>query len=75
MLPALPAAEIAALAGAGAGDSGTAVTRTVLPEGVAALTAPPPPDPRTTAAAAGILVIIGTSAIGLAGWRRSQAAA
>lgn len=74
-LPALPAAEIASLAGAGDGTGSEPVFRTVLPEGVAAVMTAPPPDARTTTAAAVILVVIAGSGIGLAARRRAEAAA
>jgi hypothetical protein len=74
-LPALAPQEIAALAGAGDGEGREASTRTLLPEGVAAIHAAPPPDARTTAAAAGILAIIGAGAFLLANRQRSEAVA
>jgi hypothetical protein len=73
-LPALNATEIARLAGAGDGASSKPVYRTILPEGLAEVTAPPP-DVRTTTAAAAILVIIAGSGIALAARRRAEAPA
>ena len=74
-LPPLPAARIAALAGAGDGRGSEPAVRTVLPEGVPAVAAAPPPTMRTTAAATAILVIIGAASAGLATWRRTNEAA
>ena len=71
-LPALPAREIASLAGDGEGSE--SAFRTVLPEGVAATVNVPPPNAATTAAAASILVVIAGAAIALAVWRRAAAA-
>ena len=73
-LPALNATEIARLAGAGEGAGSEPVFRTVLPEGLAVVTAPPP-DARTTTAAAAILVVITGSGIALATRRRAEASA
>ena len=74
-LPALPAAEIARLAGAEDGVGSLPAVRTIVPEGVAAVTTMPAPDGRTTAAATAILVVIAASAAGLAVRRRAEAAA
>jgi hypothetical protein len=74
-LPALPAAEVAALAGAGEGQGDRPAVRTLLPEGVAARAPHAPPSSGTTIAAAGILTAIGGAAIGLAIWRRTPAVA
>jgi hypothetical protein len=61
-LPDVPAREIAALAGAGAGSGSEASVRTYLPEGVAPASPRHPPDARTTALAAGVLATIGLMA-------------
>ena len=61
-LPDVPAREIAALAGAGAGTGSEASVRTYLPEGVAAASARQSPDARTTALAAVVLAIVGLAA-------------
>lgn len=68
-LPALPAAEIAMLAGVGAGESDAAWVRTLLPEGVAAAASPVAPDRGATVGAVVILVMIGAAAVRLSGWR------
>jgi hypothetical protein len=68
-LPALPAAEISQLAGAGAGDGSEPAARTLLPEGVSAVAPAPPPDARTTAAAASILVVIAAAGLVLSSKR------
>jgi hypothetical protein len=74
-LPALPAREIASLAGAGDGEGSEPVFRTLLPEGVAAPMNVPRPNAATTAAAAAILAGIGAAAVALATWRRAEAVA
>lgn len=55
-LPRMSAAEIARMAGAGDGEASELAVRTLLPEGVLAVSSPPPPDTRTTAAAAAIVL-------------------
>jgi hypothetical protein len=72
--PALSGADIATLAGSGDGDDSIAVFRTVLPDGVAPIAPARAPDGRTTAAASLILVATGIVALGIAQWRRSEAA-
>ena len=74
-LPALPAAEIASLAGARDREANVPAVRTIAPEGVAEASDMPAPDARTTAAATAILVMIGISAAGLARRRRAEVAA
>ena len=69
-LPALPASEIAALAGAATDQGDSPAVRTLVPEGVAAVTAVPPPLTRTIAAASLILAAIGGVGIVLACTRR-----
>lgn len=73
-LPALSGADIARLAGAGDGDGAVPAVRTVLPDGVASVLPAHAPDGRTTVAASAILVAIGVAALGLAQWRRLEAA-
>jgi hypothetical protein len=74
MLPELPAPTIASLAGASTRESDEPAVRTLVPEGVAAAMPAPPPDARTTVAAGAIVTVIGVAAIGLARWRRAEAA-
>jgi hypothetical protein len=74
-LPAIPAREIASLAGAGEGTGSEPVFRTVLPEGVTEVMNVPPPNAATTAAAAAILLVIAGSAVALTGRRRAEAVA
>jgi len=74
-LPVLLPGEIARLAGAGEGTGSVPAFRTVLPEGVRAVTNVPPPSPATTAAAAAILIVIAGSAAALAVWRRADVVA
>ena len=74
-LPALPAGEIASLAGAGDGERSESAFRTVLPEGMTATVNVPSPNAAKTAAAASILVVIAGAAIALAVWRRAAAVA
>ncbi len=74
-LPLLPAAEIANLAGFREGQGSEPAVRTLLPEGVAAVTPPPPPPPATIAAAGAILAAIAVTGAGLVTWQRRQAAA
>lgn len=75
-LPALDAAAIASLAGAGDGTGSAPAVRTLIPEGVAAAAPLTPPDARTTAAAAAILATIGAAGFLLASrQRRSREAA
>jgi hypothetical protein len=74
-LPALSAAEIARLAGAGDGEGSAPAMRTLLPQGVAAIAAASAPEARTTAAASAILVAIGAAALLLARRRIEEAAA
>ena len=74
-LPALPAAEIASLAGAEDDTGNVPAVRTTVPEGVSAVKALPAPDAWTTAAAAAMLVASATSAAMLAGRRRAEAGA
>jgi hypothetical protein len=71
LLPALPTATIASLAGASTPNSDEPASRTLLPEGVVAIVPAPPPDARTTAAAGAIVAAIGIAAVGLARWRRA----
>ena len=73
-LPALPAAEIAVLAGAGDGEEAEARVRTLLPQGVAAVQPAPAPDVGTTAGAVAMLGVVGGFATGLAGRSRAGAA-
>ena len=62
-LPALPAPDIAALAGAGDGEGSEPSVRTLLPEGVAAFAPEPAPEARTTVAAAALLAGIAAFAL------------
>jgi len=74
-LPALPASEIASLAGAGDGEESEPSFRTLLPEGVAAVAPVPAPAAGTVAAASAILVTIGVTGLALARRRRAEPAA
>jgi hypothetical protein len=74
-LPALPAREIASLAGAEDRDGSEPVFRTLLPEGVTATKNAPPPSAAATAAAAAVLAGIAGAAVALAVWRRAEAVA
>jgi hypothetical protein len=74
-LPPLPARQVAALAGASDYQGSAPAVRTLLPEGVAALSTAPPPDARTTAMAAGILAAIASASAFLVQRRRSAALA
>jgi hypothetical protein len=74
-LPALPPAEIASRAGVVDTAMTEPVFRTVLPDGVAIVANAAPPDGSTMAAAVAILIVIAGSALALAVWRRTAAAA
>ncbi len=74
-LPGIGAVEIARLAGAGDGTGSDPAVRTLLPEGVAAVSMARPPDGHTTTIAAGILVLIAGVSFTLVGRLRAAAAA
>ena len=74
-LPAMPAREIASLAGAGDGQGSKPAFRTLVPEGAVATMNVSPPSAATTATAVAILAGIAGAAVALAVRRRTEAVA